>query len=224
MKLYSYCLRYDDGGAPNPYWGVCTLAICKPAIRRAAKVGDWIAGTGSKNSAVGDISKSLVYAMRVTQVLSMPEYDSFCRVSLPGKIPDWTSSEFSRKMGDCIYDFSYPGKPKIRPSIHAEGNRERDLSGLCVLLSKHFYYLGDEPLQLPKSLLPIIQPTRGHKSHANAPYVHQFVDWIESQKKSQNRLLGQPQLKSKIMLLSPEGCRTVCSQRDTQDADGDRLC
>ena len=42
-KLYSYCLPYDDGAAPNPFWGTCTLVICKPAIRRTARVGDWIA-------------------------------------------------------------------------------------------------------------------------------------------------------------------------------------
>lgn len=46
MRLFSYCIPVDDGAAPNPFWGVCTLAICKPAIRRVAEVGDWIAGVG----------------------------------------------------------------------------------------------------------------------------------------------------------------------------------
>ncbi|MBC6697349.1 Nmad2 family putative nucleotide modification protein [Hymenobacter puniceus] len=54
MALYSYVLRFDTGDAPNPYGGVCTLAVCKPAIRRTAQIGDWILGTGSKNSPVGD--------------------------------------------------------------------------------------------------------------------------------------------------------------------------
>ena len=49
-KLFSYVLRFDDGAAPNPFGGICTLTICKPAIRRSASVGDWIIGTGSKNS------------------------------------------------------------------------------------------------------------------------------------------------------------------------------
>jgi len=38
--LYSYTVRYDDGAAPNPFNGMCTLAICKPAIRRTAAPGD----------------------------------------------------------------------------------------------------------------------------------------------------------------------------------------
>lgn len=66
MKLYSYRIPVDDGAAPNPYWDICTLVICKPAIRRTAQVGDWVIGTGSKNSPIGNIEDKLVYAMKVT--------------------------------------------------------------------------------------------------------------------------------------------------------------
>ena len=44
MKLYSYILTHDTGFSPNPFFGYCTLACCKPDIRRVAKVGDWIVG------------------------------------------------------------------------------------------------------------------------------------------------------------------------------------
>ena len=44
MKLYSYIITEDTGFSPNPFWGCCTLADCKPEIRRNAKVGDWIVG------------------------------------------------------------------------------------------------------------------------------------------------------------------------------------
>lgn len=40
MKLFSYIVTHDAGFAPNPFWGYCTLACCKPAIRRTANVGD----------------------------------------------------------------------------------------------------------------------------------------------------------------------------------------
>src|SRR6266567_355065 len=72
--LFSYCIPYDDGAAPNPFWGLCTLAICKPIIRRVANIGDWIVGTGSVNSPIRDISGKVVYAMRVTQKKTMGEY------------------------------------------------------------------------------------------------------------------------------------------------------
>ena len=39
-SLYSYIVSYDHGNAPNPDFNICTLAICKPVIRRCAKVGD----------------------------------------------------------------------------------------------------------------------------------------------------------------------------------------
>lgn len=44
MHVYSYIVTHDTGFAPNPFHGVLTLACCKPAIRRAAEVGDVIVG------------------------------------------------------------------------------------------------------------------------------------------------------------------------------------
>jgi hypothetical protein len=47
-SLYSYVVRSDSGFAPNPFGEYCTLACCKPQIRKRARVGDWIVGCGSK--------------------------------------------------------------------------------------------------------------------------------------------------------------------------------
>jgi hypothetical protein len=217
MKLYSYCLRVDDGAAPNPYWDTCTLAICKPVIRRKAAVGDWVVGLGSKNSPIGDISTRVVYAMRVTKILSMKEYDTFCGRALTEKIPDWTSSDFRRRVGDCIYDFSRHGKPSIRRSVHNKANRKTDLSGLNVLLSDHFYYFGDRPLCLPEYLLPITHPTQGHKSRFNKRYASRFVSWIENAGRPKNSLLGQPQLRKKLVLCAPEERRKYCSTQNSKE-------
>ena len=76
MKLYSYCIPVDNGAAPNPYWGVCTLTICKPDIRRTASIGDWVIGTGAKNvKGHGDLSNKLVYAMLVTNKMTLKEWN-----------------------------------------------------------------------------------------------------------------------------------------------------
>jgi len=83
-KLYSYCIINDHGAAPNPFWGVCTLAICKLVIRRTAQIGDWIAATGSARHG---IENQLVYAMKVSSILTLKEYDSYCKTSLHKKIP-----------------------------------------------------------------------------------------------------------------------------------------
>jgi hypothetical protein len=225
LTLYSYCLRFDGGDAPNPYWGICTLAICKPAIRRRAKKGDWVVGLGSKNSPFGDISRSVVYAMKVTNVLTMNEYDMYCRESLPKKIPLWTSSDFRRKVGDCIYDFRRSGRrPRMRPSIHTEANRKTDLGGRNVLLSNHFYYFGNRPMDLPKGLLAIIQGTQGHKSRANREYINEFVAWLEGKRLKRNALLGAPQRKDEIMSMSSNVCQSVCSKQDQRENERDEIC
>jgi hypothetical protein len=47
--LRSYVITSDTGFAPNVTGGYCTLATCKPRIRRNADVGEWILGTPSKS-------------------------------------------------------------------------------------------------------------------------------------------------------------------------------
>lgn len=191
--LWTYCLPYDDGAAPNPYWGVCTLAICKPVIRRNARVGDWVVGTGSKNSPIGDLSGSVVYAMRVSAKLTMAEYDALTRSRLSNKIPVWNHRDRRRRLGDSIYDFA-SDPPALRPGVHLMDNRATDLGGQYVLLSDHFYYFGDHPTELPDDLLPIVRQGQGYKSVSNELHVGRFVEWIDGLGVKPNSLMGKPQV------------------------------
>src|SRR5882762_6259909 len=143
MRLFSYCIPIDDGVAPNPFHGRCTLVICKPVIRRTAEEGDWIVGVGSKNVNGVNFSGKLVYAMKVTEKMTMQWYDDQCRVLGNPKIPDMTSPDYIRKLGDCIYNFENSQEGVLRPSVHSEENRETDLSGKFALKSDHFYYFGE---------------------------------------------------------------------------------
>ncbi len=180
-RLFSYCIPFDDGAAPNPFWGLCTLAICKPDIRRVAQKDDWVVGTGSVNSPIGDISGKVVYAMRVSEKNTMRGYDQFTSSELPNKIPQMDHDDPRRRCGDSIYDFStFP--PRLRLSVHSEGNRSTDVSGRFVLLSNHFFYFGDQPIALPEALQKIVRQGQGHRSDKNEEYIDAFVDWIESLK------------------------------------------
>src|SRR5437773_7916372 len=85
-RLFTYTIPIDDGAAPNPFREMCSLAICKPGIRRAAKPGDWVAGLGSKDAPSGDLSGHLVYAMHVESVLSLREYDEQAPTEWPYRI------------------------------------------------------------------------------------------------------------------------------------------
>ena len=181
VKLYSYCIPIDDGAAPNPFGGVCTLAICKPAIRRTARAGDWIVGTGSKRSPVGDISGAVVYAMRVTRTMSLREYDKLTQRELQSKIPNSKSSHYEHWLGDSIYHFhKFKPNPTQRPGVHGTADMERDLSGLNVLLSDHFYYFGKNAVPLPPALKAIVHQTQGHKVRLNEPYKESFIEWLQS--------------------------------------------
>ncbi|MDZ8104735.1 MAG: hypothetical protein RM338_03805 [Nostoc sp. DedQUE12a] len=192
--LYTYCLPHDTGAAPNPFWGICTLVICKPKIRLAAKVGDWVVGTGPVKSPIGNLKGRVVYAMEITQKMTMLEYDNFTKKQLPQKIPDFSASDKQLRVGDSIYDFSHnPDHPRLRKSVHCQSEIETDLGGQYALLSKHFFYFGDQALLLPKGLIDnIVIQRRGYRSHKNDPYVERFLDWLNNLNLKPNHLYGNP--------------------------------
>lgn len=219
-KLFSYCLRYDFGSAPNPYFGLCTLVICKPVIRRAAEKGDWIVGFGSTQSPQGDLSNSIIYAMKVTDKMTMQAYDTFCQTQYPKKIPDLVSTDYRRWVGDCIYDFSRGIPPLVpRPSVHGPENRDSDLKGEHALISSHFYYFGDNPVKLCDSLRPIIHKGQGFKSHKNDPFFDKFSKWLSGLGYKTNRLYGEP-LNKPLLKLGPN-CKGFCSQIDKEQSEKD---
>jgi hypothetical protein len=189
-NLYSYCILQDNGSAPNPFWGVCTLAICKPKIRKTIQIGDWIVGTGSSKYS---LENQMVYAMEVTLKMSFKEYDDYCRKQLTAKIPvKGLTKDIRKKVGDCLYDYS-TGKIVMRDwGPHQLENMQRDLSGEFVLLSDNFYYFGSKPIPLPAHLLKIVKQGQGHKSKSNAPYAEKFVEWITSFKKLKNKVNSKP--------------------------------
>ena len=198
MDLFSYCIPYDDGAAPNPYWGVCTLVICKPAVRRKAKKGDWIVGTGAKyarlaNGVSKDMSGRVVYAMKVTDKMTMRDYDAFTQAKLREKVPVRRSKDTRRRLGDAIYEFSTT-PPTQRQGVHDTGNIRTDLGGKHALLSTHFYYFGDQAVSLPRHLRPIAQNRQGHRRGLNAPFVADFVAWIDGLGPKPGTLAGTPLL------------------------------
>lgn len=212
--LYSYCIINDHGAAPNPFWGICTLAICKPVIRRTAEIGDWIAATGSSRHG---FENRLVYAMKVSEIMTLKEYDRYCKEHLPKKIPVYKTTDLRLKVGDCIYDFSN-GEPHLRPSVHKEENVERDLNALNALLSDHFYYFGSKPIPLPSSLLPIVRQRQGHRSTSNEPYAEEFDAWITTFKKQKNKVNASP---LGLNLYVDEDFKNKCSRADLEEDERD---
>lgn len=218
MRLFSYCLRYDDGAAPNPFFGVCTLNICKPRIRSVAKKGDWVVGVGSKNVNGKDYSGKIVYAMKITNKMTMNEYEQYCKTRLSEKVPDVKHQDYERKVGDSIYTFNN-GEVNLLPSVHSESEVKTDLGGKHTLLSKHFYYFGGNPIEIPNQFRSIIKQSQGHKSNANDFIKEEFVFWLEGQNFIINHLYGKPQImidfnrriaKVNCSAKSERGCVRIC--------------
>jgi hypothetical protein len=191
--LFSYVVVHDAGSAPNPFWGVCTLVLCKPAIRRTAQVGDWIVGTGSAQSDIDDVQGKVIYVMQVTDKMTMREYEAWAQEHRPEKVPDPRNHDPRRWVGDAVCDFSVD-PPRKRPGPRDDSNRKTDLGGGYALLSEHFFYFGDRARELPEHLQEVVLRRQGHRSRKNAPYVEPFVDWLTGLGLQPNELYGDPPL------------------------------
>ncbi|MGP8024398.1 MAG: hypothetical protein ACLQG5_04285 [Methanobacterium sp.] len=162
MKIYSYVVVNDSGFAPNPFNDFCSLACCKPVIRRNASVGDWIVGTGSKDT-VGN--NKLIYAMKITEKMDFNSY--------------YHDKRFQNR-SDNIY-YKENGKwIQSENKSHFEEDLKHDLSGKYVLVSKEFYYFGKDAITIPKEFSEIIKRGPGHKCYFLHSLVNDFIKWIEN--------------------------------------------
>ena len=187
MRLFSYVVTRDYGFAPNPFYGTCTLATCKPKIRRTASVGDWIVGL---TSAAGGAPQSIVYVMRVSEKLSFNDY--------------WKDPHFERKrpnlrgslkqaFGDNIYFQEADGRWVQRDSHHSHpggrenrANVERDTSANSVLVGNEFAYWGRGGPPIPERIdgYPgqMLCVGHGHRCQFASSFVVAVVQWFRSLK------------------------------------------
>lgn len=156
--------------------------------------------------------------MRITEdPLPMAEYDRYCIERLSGKIPQWNSTDLRKKNGDCIYDFSTM-PPKIRPSVHDEGNRADDLGGEKALLSTEFYYFGKAAVSLPEVLLPLVKVRRGYKWRPNELLKEEFIRWIRTHQRGVN---GDPQMWGDPAITKCGACRAADEAADRAASSDD---
>jgi hypothetical protein len=180
MTLFSYVVARDYGFAPNPFNNICSLATCKSDIRYQAQVGDWIVGTGAKKKF--NLLGHLIYAMKVSEKLDFDAYwnDPKFRVKKP-------HMNGSRKnaFGDNIYHRENNAWQQAN-SHHSnydgtinDHNLKRDTKHPQVLISDHFYYLGQKHEKLPDELLVICKKGQGYKRTHEACVVQSFINWVE---------------------------------------------
>ena len=193
--MHSYVVARDYGFAPNPFFGFCTLATCKPKIRESAEVGDWVVGTGSKTAGRDG---HIVYAMRVTEALTFNQYwrDPRFREKRPS-----LRGSTKQAFGDNIYHRDREGRWRQEDSHHSlpngspnRANISHDTQTNRVLISDHYVYWGGSGPLIPKRLRNFagtdLCGKRGHKNAFPAEMVAAFVKWIEGI--GESGFTGQP--------------------------------
>ncbi len=185
MNLYSYVVTRDFGFAPNPFGKHCTLATCKPKIRKSASVGDWVMGTGSASKKY-NLGDRLIFAMRVDETMTFNTYWNDPRFQY--KKPVMNGSK-KQKYGDNIYYFDEAKDKFIQiNSHHSHGdgsinelNYTRDINGENVLVSEHFWYFGEYPPQIPGELVEdIVKAGRSYRKVTDNNVIENFITWLSS--------------------------------------------
>ena len=178
MKILNYVVYYDFGFAPNPFYSICTLATCKPMIRKSANIGDWVMGVSSKRFFPNE--QRLIFAMKVTEKMSFTEYWNDPRFEVKKPV---MNSALKRSFGDNIYH--YDTKWYQEDSRHSRENGEtnnfhlsRDTSSDNVLISDYFFYFGDEAIEIPICLRNYFTTTQGQKYVIQPNEVAEVIEWL----------------------------------------------
>ncbi|OHB62355.1 MAG: hypothetical protein A2167_03920 [Planctomycetes bacterium RBG_13_46_10] len=153
--LYSYVVEHDEGRAPNPSGGCCTLANCmcqkKGGKRRniveLAEVNDWIVGTGGAGKKSAGHGK-LIYAMRVDEKLTLAQY---------------------------YKDKRFKGR---------KGNTNSSRTDTYALISQHYFYFGRNAIDIdtiPKQYLnhSLEKRFRGFRRDFRPEFIKNLTQWLE---------------------------------------------
>jgi len=186
-KLFSYKMTHDNGFAPNPFWGVLTLATCKPRIRSAKtkNKGDWIAGFTSQELC-GDIvgKERLLYLMQIDEKIAFADYFTDPRFKF--KISKLGESQCIYKAGDNIYrpkcskPSDYDDFEQLSNPYHFGSEKAKDLAGKFVLASRRFFYFGKEAIVIPSNIrpdVPLSQSAHGVQTH-DQNRAQNFINYI----------------------------------------------
>ena len=171
-NLFTYVVRYDTGLAPNPFWGVCTLAVCA-ANHQGSKAyeGDWIAGFLESR-----YDHRFLYAMEVGKRIDMDAYFKDERFQEKKPIVDGTPMQ---KCGDNFYSLDAHGKWQQHWNLYHRSQKfkVRDIKHHVVWVSKRFWYLGSQANPLPEQFRPLAGGRGTRRNHPDE-LVKQFKRWV----------------------------------------------
>ncbi len=204
-KVCMYIMTHDSGMAPNPFHGVCTLALCTPNhVRANLSNEDWIIGIAGtalcREMNPAQQPRKLVYAMKIDRCMVLdsyyrsPEY----RMKIPkirGSRIEMCGDNFYRKNG--IGRLEHTGESCDHVSRPNEKPQCQDIAGNRVFIGREYYYFGSMALDLPgnvrwqekinkqldKRALGITYIYGGSSSNVwDDADLNQFLEFLESNK------------------------------------------
>ena len=163
--VYMYNLVVDTGLAPCVENGLLSLACCKGGTKDEIKTGIryWIGekrdGDYKKDKiyVVGMCDGKFLYIARITDVVPMIDYyaDNSCHKGRNDDIYDVKNGKLIRN------------NRHTKDKVHTDNDQQiRDKTGIYVLLSNDFIYLGKDALadKYIKSKAPITRETKQYSS------------------------------------------------------------
>jgi hypothetical protein len=184
VNIRPYVVQHDKGFAPNPFYGVCTLACCKPRIRKKAVVGDIIIGFGSAAKAV-NLGGRVIYWMKVAEIITFDEYwsDERFRRKRPtdgGSLMQWYGDNIYHRdpeTGSWIQEHSF----HFDGARAGRGNLENDTTYTDrVLIGLEYAYWGRAAPRLPDRLSFLVPRLRAEPCHWTEEQVAECAEWIYS--------------------------------------------
>jgi len=192
MTIHAYVVEHDFGFAPNPFFRFCSLGCCKPDMRKATKVGDMVAGTGSAR-----VKRSgyLTFWMKIDEILTFDQYWDDPRFRR--KRPAMRGSAVQR-FGDNIYHRDpLTGEFVQEDSFHSDVGGQISETDLIadtgkterVLVGRDFAYYGREGPKIPGHLSDFVR-RRGWRYHYPTEQEEAFLAWFAGF--PQRGYLGEP--------------------------------
>lgn len=177
VRGFSYIITRDFGFAPNPFHGVLTLATCKPRIRKAAQVGDYLIGNSNKET-----GNKLVYMAKVDEILTFDQYWVDPRFQC--KKPTMNGS-FKTLYGDNIYHhengewIQANSHHSLENGLVNHANLEKDTGTTDrLLICRDFYYFGRSMIDVADKFPTCIRHYIGHQnvSESDCVTLWQFLE------------------------------------------------
>jgi hypothetical protein len=216
MRVWTYVITYDDGGAPNFDLPATTLTVCKPNIRRAARPGHLVlAFNGARLNPAEP--HSVRWAGVVSEVIPMKDY--------------WNDLRFqdkkqgrAQKLPDNIYRPTNDGRfEQVPNATHKPDALARDVGGMNALALSPSWHFGEAVAVLPTHFkLRMIGGRRNHRLvEIDEPTWRELKQWLDDNVPESRPL--EPSIKRGTQC-APQPGKPVLDLSDNVGRDASRLC